>query len=90
MANRSTFQSKLPRDIGRFVNQSRSAIPSYTKDIRKMFLGAGPEGYARELRKMFIEAHAIHKAFKTKKLAREVVNELKKEISAVVEGSVNG
>jgi predicted metal-dependent peptidase len=88
MAARSTFGTTLPRDLKRFLDLTNPLEPQLnktdSKEWRKMFKGAGPEGYNRELRKMFIEAHAHHKAFKLKRLAKEVAADLKEEIATEV------
>jgi hypothetical protein len=84
MANRSTFNTTLPRDIGRFLALSQSPVPTFSKELRQLFKGPGVEGYDREIRKLFIEAHARHRGFKLQRLAREVVADLKKEDPATV------
>jgi len=81
LANRSTFSAVLPRNIGRYVSLSQNPTPKYTKEQRQLHKGAGPEGYERALRMLMIEAHAHHKAFKLKRLAKEVAEELKSDIA---------
>ncbi len=81
MANRSSFNSTLPRNLGRFISLSKSPLSTYNKEQRQMFKGAGPEGYERALRMLFIDAHGHHKGFKLQRLAREVVAELKEDIA---------
>lgn len=80
MANRSTFNSSLPRDIKRLTSLSVSPVETFSKEVRQLFKGAGPEGYERELRKLFIDAHGRHRAYKLQRLAKEVSAELKEDI----------
>ena len=74
----------MPRNIGRFINLSYSPLSKHDKDMRKLFKGAGPEGYQRELRKLFMDAHIHHRAFKAKRLEKKVTEELKEDIANVV------
>lgn len=82
MANRSSFNTTLPRDIGRFLSLTQSPVPTFSKELRQLFKGPGVEGYDREIRKLFIDAHGHHRAFKLKRLAKEVTAELKEDIAA--------
>lgn len=88
MANRSTFSSKLPRNIGRFISLSRSPLVKHDKDMRKLFKGAGPECYEREIRKLFLDAHAHHKAFKLQRLAKDMMAEIKADVATAVAASL--
>lgn len=83
MANRSTFNRALPRDLGKLAALSQAPTATYSKEQRKLFQGAGPEGYERALRMLFIDAHGRHRAHKLSRLAREVVADLKEEVAAV-------
>lgn len=88
MANRSTFNRDLPRDLTKLAALSEAPTQTYSKEQRKLFKGAGPEGYERALRMLFIDAHAKHRGFKLQRLAREVVAELKEEVAAVTAATV--
>ncbi len=84
MANRSTFNRPLPRDLLKL--SALSQVPENTnvqiaKELRQLNKGAGPEGYERMLRKLFIDAHARHRGFKLQRLAKEVVASLKEEVA---------
>jgi len=56
--------------------------------MRKLFNGAGPEGYEREIRKLFLDAHAHHKAFKLQRLAKDMMAEIKADIATSVATSL--
>lgn len=88
MANRSTFSRALPRDLGKLVALSEAPTATYSKELRKLFKGAGPEGYERALRMLFIDAHGRHRAYKLSRLAREVVADLKEEVAAITSAPV--
>ncbi len=61
MANRSDFQSILPRSIKRMLSLSR--------DLDQHRIG--------EVRRLFIEAHKKHQEFKGRRLDNDVVKEIK-------------
>ena len=89
MANRSTFNRALPRDLGKLASLSQSPSSTYTKEQRQLHKGAGPEGYERALRMLFIDAHGRHRAHKLSRLAREVVAELKEDVAAAAAATVS-
>ncbi len=89
MANRSTFNRTLPRDLTKLASLSQSPTNTYSKEQRKLYKGAGPEGYERILRMLLIDAHAHHRGFKLQRLAREVVADLKEDIAAVTAATVS-
>jgi hypothetical protein len=75
MANRSTFNRRLPRELKRLADLSVSPVGTHNKELRQLHKGAGPEGYERSLRKLFIDAHATAKRFKTQKLDKALAIE---------------
>jgi len=100
MANRSTFNRDLPRDLTKLCALSKTphfyekrqqvgAVDPVTKAVQldadgkqKLVYQILPD-YDRMLRLLFAGAHAQHRGFKNKRLAREIVAEIAKDETAV-------
>jgi len=94
MANRSTFNRSLPRDLGKLVAlssdgghyvkrqlapafDSRNGAPILDADGKQVHKFVVLPDYERMVRGLFMDAHKHHRAFKNKRLAKEVVADLK-------------
>lgn len=100
MANRSTFNRDLPRDLTKLAALSKTpthyekrqqvgAVDPITKAVRldgdgkqKLVYQVLPD-YDRMLRLLLAEAHAGHRGFKNKRLAKEIAAEVSRDETAV-------
>ena len=83
MANRSTFNSVLPRELKRFVDLShvlrmdnkRVLVESVNSKGEKVSRYVIQKDYDNELRSLFIEAHSHHRKVRNDRLTQKMAED---------------